>query len=413
MPRTPDPEDDLDSLPPPPPVFHAEQALLGALLLEPHRAANLTGITAEAFSTAGHAALLTAIQSLPAPDPAQHAKTTTWLNQVLTAAGEQTRGLTTAYLHHLIHCCPQPHHAPAYGRIIEAEHSRRLLRAAAQRLVQTALDTTLPQRAATTLAEADTLTTVVDGIATRFPPHPGSLPRTPATPDPAHDEKAVGEEQVLLAAATARPASAERMRWLNPGDFTHPLHAGLWHCLTTMNKRGTPIDPVTVLWEAQHHRLLDERADPSHLLGILADPGGCDPQYLGERILQRSLLTTAHHTGRHIETLTDDPATTPYQLVIGSAHRRPPHRPPYAAPADPSTHAWPDHVGPATSRREQPFVTTPSVDAHVRLDTHPTHPSAVTATLTGAQAHIPHVGLEAADWHVTANNMLVLARIDS
>ncbi|BDH15458.1 DUF317 domain-containing protein [Streptomyces hygroscopicus] len=58
------------------------------------------------------------------------------------------------------------------------------------------------------------------------------------------------------------------------------------------------------------------------------------------------------------------------------------------------------------------MVTTPSIDAHVRLDTHPTHPSAVIATLTGAQAHIPHVGLEAADWHVVAKNTLVLARID-
>ncbi|MEU3077057.1 hypothetical protein [Streptomyces laurentii] len=36
------------------------------------------------------------------------------------------------------------------------------------------------------------------------------------------------------------------------------------------------------------------------------------------------------------------------------------------------------------------------IDAHVRLDTHPTHPSAVTATLTETQAHVPHFGLEAA-----------------
>lgn len=57
-------------------------------------------------------------------------------------------------------------------------------------------------------------------------------------------------------------------------------------------------------------------------------------------------------------------------------------------------------------------MSTPSIAAHVRLDTHPTHPSAVTATLTGTQAHIPHVGLEAAGWHVTAKNLLVLARID-
>ncbi|MFJ6752144.1 DUF317 domain-containing protein [Streptomyces sp. NPDC091266] len=57
-------------------------------------------------------------------------------------------------------------------------------------------------------------------------------------------------------------------------------------------------------------------------------------------------------------------------------------------------------------------MTPPSIDAHVRLDTHPTHPSAVTATLTGSQAHIPHVGLEAANWDVVAKNTLVLARID-
>ncbi|MFE4331402.1 DUF317 domain-containing protein [Streptomyces sp. NPDC056831] len=57
-------------------------------------------------------------------------------------------------------------------------------------------------------------------------------------------------------------------------------------------------------------------------------------------------------------------------------------------------------------------MTPPSVDAHVRLDLHPTHSTAVTATLSGSQSHIPHVGLEAADWTVVAENTLVLARID-
>ncbi|MFJ4688852.1 hypothetical protein [Streptomyces sp. NPDC088789] len=39
---------------------------------------------------------------------------------------------------------------------------------------------------------------------------------------------------------------------------------------------------------------------------------------------------------------------------------------------------------------------TSSIDAHVRFDTHPTQPSAVTAVLTGSQAHVPHAVLEAA-----------------
>ncbi|WP_306305210.1 hypothetical protein [Streptomyces maremycinicus] len=58
------------------------------------------------------------------------------------------------------------------------------------------------------------------------------------------------------------------------------------------------------------------------------------------------------------------------------------------------------------------MTTTLPIDARVHLDPHPTHPSAVTAVLTGAQAHIAHLGLEAADWTVVADNVLVLVRID-
>ncbi|MFF7947868.1 DUF317 domain-containing protein [Streptomyces griseorubiginosus] len=55
---------------------------------------------------------------------------------------------------------------------------------------------------------------------------------------------------------------------------------------------------------------------------------------------------------------------------------------------------------------------TPAIDAHVRLDTHPTHPSAVTAVLTGSQTPVALIALEAADWSLAADNILVLARID-
>ncbi|MFE5077634.1 DUF317 domain-containing protein [Streptomyces halstedii] len=54
----------------------------------------------------------------------------------------------------------------------------------------------------------------------------------------------------------------------------------------------------------------------------------------------------------------------------------------------------------------------PSIDAHVRLDVHPHHSSAVTAVLTGSQAHIAHAALEAGNWSAVGNNTLVLARID-
>ncbi|WP_326740363.1 DnaB-like helicase N-terminal domain-containing protein [Streptomyces sp. NBC_01022] len=319
MPHTPEPdEDDLDAIPPPHPVVHVEQALLGALLLEPQRLRDVTGIGADAFSTPAHAALFTALSSLPAPDPAEHSQDTKWLGTVLAAAREQTRGLSALYLQQLIQVCRWPQHTPAYARIIEAEHARRRLAAAAQQLTRTAGDTTLPQRVATTLAEADALTTVVDDIAARFPPHAGSLPRTSA-PAPATDldEDAVDEEQLLLATATAHPGDIEQMRWLTASDFTQPLHAGLWQCLTALSQRRAPIDPVTVLWEARQRGLLGPEVRPQELLTVLADPFGA-AEHWGERVLQRHLLATARHIGRHIEAFADDPATTSYQLVVGS-----------------------------------------------------------------------------------------------
>ncbi|MFG2924205.1 DUF317 domain-containing protein [Streptomyces sp. NPDC048305] len=55
---------------------------------------------------------------------------------------------------------------------------------------------------------------------------------------------------------------------------------------------------------------------------------------------------------------------------------------------------------------------TPPIDAHVCLDTHPTHPSAVHAVVTGSQARIAVMALEAGGWSVVAPGVLVLARID-
>ncbi|WP_330434641.1 replicative DNA helicase [Streptomyces sp. NBC_00825] len=319
MPRTPEPEaDGLDAIPSPPAVFHIEQALLGALLLDPRHLDDVTGIVPASFSTAAHTALFAAIGSLPAPDPVEHSTTTKWLDQVVAAARDQARGLSTLYVQNLIRVCPSARHAPAYARIVEAEHSRRRLASAAQRLMRTARDISLPQRVATTLAEAQELTAVVDDISARFPPHAGSLPRTPAPPPATcHDEEALDEERLLLATSTAHANSVSRMRWLAPGDFTHSLHAGLWQCLTALTRRGTPVDPVTVLWEAQHRGLLTTGARPKDLLDLLSGAHG-SPEHWGERILQRSVLMTAHHTGRLIEAFTDDPATTPYQLVTGS-----------------------------------------------------------------------------------------------
>src|SRR5690606_41420967 len=127
------------------------------------------------------------------------------------------------------------------------------------------------------------------------PPRPPSPP--PAAPDPT---EAVEEEHLRPATATARPDAIDAVRWLVPDDLTLPLHVGLWQCLTTLARRNEPVDPVTVLWEAQQRGLLDGGSEPGEVLRMLAEPAGSVGHW-GERALQRSLLATAEHAGRRSE----------------------------------------------------------------------------------------------------------------
>ncbi|MFI9050919.1 DnaB-like helicase N-terminal domain-containing protein [Streptomyces sp. NPDC053427] len=215
--------------------------------------------------------------------------------------------------------CPWPKHAPTYARMIRADHARRMLRMHAERLAQTATDATLPNPAATTLAQADTLGRFLENLSGQFAPHPGSLPRTvvPEAPPRDSSEEALDEERLLLATATAHPAELKDMRWLMPEDFALPLHASLWQCLTSLVHRGDPVDPVTVLWEAQHRGLLADGLTPSDLMALVSMPVG-SPEYWGEKVLQRALLARAHAVATRITAYTEDPANTPHQLITGS-----------------------------------------------------------------------------------------------
>ncbi len=225
MPHSPsDENDDLDGLPPPQPVHYAEQSLLGALLLEPHRLDEIGPLDPGHFSNHTHGELFRAMRTASAPDAEQHRTSPTWLNTVLDTARPHTPGLTASYLHALIQICPWPSHAATYARMVRADHARRSLRIHAERLAQTAGDTTLPHRAKAIVQQADALARFLDDLSGRFASHPGSLPRTALPPAPARDtsEEALDEERLLLATATAYPAETSQMRCSFPKTSRSP-----------------------------------------------------------------------------------------------------------------------------------------------------------------------------------------------
>uniref|UniRef100_A0AAU2JZD9 Replicative DNA helicase n=1 Tax=Streptomyces sp. NBC_00049 TaxID=2903617 RepID=A0AAU2JZD9_9ACTN len=321
MPNSPSPEPDfsLADIPPNPPVHFAEQALLGGLLLDPHRIKTIGPLGPDHFASAIHRAIFAAMAALPAPSPDLHAKEPVWITAVLAHARPHARGLTPSYLHALAGACPDPAHAPAYARMVRSDHARRTVLMHAGLLVQAATDPGLPDPAAVTLRRADALSALLDHLAASFPSHPGSLPRTPPPAPPDHQEspEAAGEEQLLLSTAAAYPADLASMRWLRPEDFTTELYGGLYRCLTSLASRGEPVDKVTVLWEAQQQGLLTAVFGSPEALELLATPAGT-PEHWGEQILRRSLLHHAHLTGLHVQAFTQDLTNSPHQVITGS-----------------------------------------------------------------------------------------------
>ncbi|MFB6557392.1 DnaB-like helicase N-terminal domain-containing protein [Streptomyces sp. NPDC056400] len=310
---------ELPEDPAPTPVVHyAEQALLGALLLVPERLKTIGLLEPEYFANTAHSALFAAMRTVSPPAPEVHLTSPVWPNQLLAAAQPQARALTAAYLHLLISVCPADAHAPAYAQMVRSGHARRVLRQHADFLAQAAR-TPGPDPAGVVLARADQLAVYLDELATAFPSHPGSMPRTPSAPEPAAETSTEAEDQerMLLATATAHPDELPRMRWLHESDFTVPAHAALFACLTTLARRGAPVDPITLLWEAQQRGLLHKGFGPAEFLELVSQPAGA-PEHWGQKILQRALLRQAASVADRIEALTADQATSVHQLATGS-----------------------------------------------------------------------------------------------
>lgn len=340
-------DEPYDTLPPPEPLHYAEQALLGALLLEPGQLAGVPDLLPEHFANPSHGALVAAMRTLTPPDPDVHWARPIWPQDVLAAALTTAPGLDTPYLHTLINACPRPEHAPVYAQMVRAEYVRRTLREHAVRLEQLAQDATLPDPASIVLEQADALGRFLDRVEPLWPRQPGPVPKaSPAAATEAPAEEDLDAERLLLAAVTARPEDLAHLAWLRPEDFRVPVHQGLYRCLTAMARHGDPIDPITVLWKAQQHATLNG-TDPAHVLDFLHQTVG-SAEHWAEHLYTRALLTTAHTAGREITTLTHHPAHTPHHLIPAArralapltrirARRRAP--PPSANPSIPAQRA--------------------------------------------------------------------------
>lgn len=318
------------------PLTRAEQAVLGAVLLEPAQLTSLERWLRPAhFYHPEHAALYQALLDARAQGhPGAVAKAgevpVEWVTDAVTAARRTARGVTTAHVFRLPPACPRPAHAPVYGRMVlegaihrkVTEHATRLHQAARADATRTSSGET---RHYTAVLEG-TLRDLAKawGSEPKPIPPPAELADVPLKPLPTSAEQ-LADEEWLLSCLAADPSGSHGVHdWLAPGDFTDPGHQQIYRCLTALHHRGEPIDEITVLWEAQRRTYLTDGADGgldadrvSRICGTIGIAESA--AYYGERAVQAAMVRVADAAAQQIQHYAGQ-ALPPSKLISHALH---------------------------------------------------------------------------------------------
>ncbi|MFJ1642615.1 MULTISPECIES: DnaB-like helicase N-terminal domain-containing protein [unclassified Streptomyces] len=358
------------------PLMSAEQAVLGAVLLDPEQLTHLEWLAAGHFYRPVHQALFDALRKLRDDGhPALSADgplPLSWVTDAVGEAGQHVRGLTAAYAHTLIQACPRTEHAPVYGRMVLEGAIHRTVAQHAIRLHQAARADAVQGEVEGALRTADALAGVLTDLARRWGTDPRPVPPTAGpsaatdTLPPAQSGQVAEDERFLLAVLAEQPgAMGEVVAWLRPGDFADPAHGQLYRCLGALHHRGEPIDRITLLWEAQRRGLLaDGTVSSEQLASVCAGmvPGSAD--WFGQRVMRSSVTRTAAASARAIRTLAQDEVLGPGRLINHALHALGPldevrtrwatanggPAPKATAPAAPTVDPPPDRVKAARAR---------------------------------------------------------------
>ncbi|WP_198358189.1 DnaB-like helicase N-terminal domain-containing protein [Streptomyces fildesensis] len=312
------------------PILLAEQAVLGAVLLDPGQLASLTWLDPGHFYRPAHRALFAAMRKLHADGhtaAAEEGVAVEWVTDTVAEASRHVRGLSAGYAHTLIAACPRPGHAAVYGRMVLEGAIHRTVTEHAVRLHQAARADVLEGKVDGALHQADVLADVLTDLARRW----GTEPRPLATVGPstatvlpasAATEQTVQDERFLLSVLVNQaPAMDNVVGWLRPADFAGHGHDQLYRCLGALHHRGEPVDHLTVLWEAQRRgHLTDGTLTDEQLRDICNGLGAGSAEYLGEQTLRSSLTRTAASSAAAIRALAQDEALAPGRLINHALH---------------------------------------------------------------------------------------------
>jgi replicative DNA helicase len=307
----------------------AEQAVIGALLLQPGRFAEVSEwLQVDDFDGTNERIAYAAIVEL-------HTRGEDMTPEQVNRAvlEHQPRPLPPADGAFLVACmqaCPADDRVAIYGRMVLESSVRRRIADHAAGLRQRAEQAESADDLNRVFFAVDTMRRDIEQLHQREARATGALAPTPVTPahlepiprDRRHHDSA--DERAAIRALIEQPGSLDKVStWLHPDDFTD------WDCrlvytqLQAMHRERKPIDPLIVAWQAAQVGL-DRRAASALAASMHLDPAGHADA--ARRVLQRSvrahLIATAQQIGRTV-------GESPRASATGEAYAR-------------LNHLWPD-----------------------------------------------------------------------
>ncbi|MFF6956188.1 DnaB-like helicase N-terminal domain-containing protein [Streptomyces sp. NPDC008317] len=225
-------------------VLRAEQALIGAALVDRGRLLDVPYLKPSAFAHPTNRAIYAALleQSSLGPEVAN----------VLTAVAERVNlpSVTSDYLGTLAEASRGVASITVYGRLVEEAAVRRDLAAYADAV--TAEAAARPDHQLDRLARAlrqQTRTAAVAELAEPAPALyvPADVPlSTPGTR--AH------QEELLLACLMTYPSQVAQVEWLTTEAFEPSPRREIYAAIIAVTERGEPVEELTVIWEIERQR---------------------------------------------------------------------------------------------------------------------------------------------------------------
>lgn len=217
----------------------AETALLGALITEPGRFADVPGLRAADFATRRHQAIFTAITAITTGRPGTPAEALPALIAATAGAPE----INAQDLAGLSAGSPEPELAAVYGCMVQEAALRRQLLAHAERLA----GTTGPERG--TDPAMDYLTALASALERSTRNLQNAAEQETGPIPPREDPRVLREELLLAALIQDRELAADAPAWLNPELFTSPDRREIYQAAIAVTQTGEPATELTIAWE--------------------------------------------------------------------------------------------------------------------------------------------------------------------